>query len=301
MNAAEYLAFARPLLSPPARASARGPGGPEAFFLSLPESLLDAAGAGHFLESAASSTRGLERVKLALVLADGPADLVRDARRRDAPGAAAAVRALARTLGAGYDQRVLAGVLDCLGRWELRGSLMLSLDFDRARGAFDKLSLYGYLPGPPALAALLGPFGLGGREAELRPLAGPTLAFFGVDLPPGGAAVLKFYNKTPLPDRALSGPAAEALGPLGEVAPLRDVTRLTRVGAAGAIKSYLGFARGAPLKDLARLRLFGGAQGWLGEAARAAAGARARFVGFDGGAVEVYFDRSGFGPAEDSR
>lgn len=300
MNAAEYLSFARPLLAMPTRASARRPGSPEAFFLSLPGSLMAAAGDGHFLESSASSARGLERVKLALILEGGPEELRRDARRRDAPGKAGAARSLARALGDGYDQQALCAVLDCLERWELRGSLMLSLDFDRTRGAFDKLSLYGYLPGPSALAALLRPFGQEGLEAALYPLAGPTLAFFGVDLPPGGAAVLKLYNKVPLPDRGLDGAAAAALGPLGEVCALRDVTRLTRVGASGPVKSYLGFAKGAPLADLARLRLFGGAQGWLAQAARAAGGSRARFVGFDGGAVEVYFDRSGFGPAEDA-
>ncbi|MDE2292270.1 MAG: hypothetical protein KGL53_09320, partial [Elusimicrobia bacterium] len=201
--------------------------------------------------------------------------------------------------GGSYDGRAAAAVLAALERWGLRGSLMVSVDFDRPRGAFGKLSFYGYLPGPAALPALLAPFGLGGHEPALRPLAGPSLAFFGVDLAPGAQAALKLYNKTPFPDRGLDGPAARAAAALQEAAPLRDVTRLTRVGASAA-KSYLGFSRGAPLETLARLSLFGGAGGWLAAAARACPGQRARFVGFDGGALEVYFDRSGFGPEEDA-
>ena len=292
MNAAEYLAWARPLL---------GSGYAERIFLNLPGELSTAGGAGHFLESSAASDAGLSRLKLALILEDSPAALALDAVRRDAPGKVQAATSLLSTIKGEYDRRPAAAVLDCLKRWALRGSLMLSVDFERERGAFGKLSFYGYLPGPERLGELLAAFGRGGLEPALRPLAGATLAFFGVDLAPGAPAALKLYNKTAYPDRALEGPAAAAAQSLLEAGPLRDVTRLTRVGSDAGPKAYLGFARGVPLETLSRLPCMGGSGGWLGEAARAAPGQRARFVGFDHGAVEVYFDRSGFGPEEERR
>ena len=299
MNAAQYLSWARPLFK-----ASKALGAAEAFFLALPERLLDAAGEGHFLESSVSSTRGLERVKLALITADEPRDLARAPRRRDAPAKARAVRALLASLeaasGPGYDQPSAKAVLAALERWGLRGSLMLSLDFDRAAGGFDKLSLYGYLPGPPALGDLLSAFGLGPLATALGPLAGPSLAFFGVDLPPGAPAALKLYNKAALGEARLDGEARRAGSALAEAAPLRDVTVLTRVGSTAPPKSYLGFARAVPLPDLARLRLLGGPAGWLGDAARVLPGQCARFVGVGHGGCEVYFDRSGFGPAEDA-
>lgn len=285
MNAAEYLAWVRPV-------APRGASG--AFFLSLPERLLAAAGPGHFLESSASSARGLSRLKLALVAEDEPGALAADARRRDAPGKAEAARELLRALPGDYDRPRAAAVLEALKRWGLRGSLMVSLDYDRVRDGFDKLSFYGYLPGPAALPELLGLFGEEGRAAELAPLAGASLAFFAADLAVGRPAALKLYNRRRLEGAAPDGPAAPAARALGELAPLRDLTRLTRVGSAAAPKDYLGFAAAVPAAALARLKLLGGPSGWLGALAPALAGQNARFVGFDGPDVEVYFDRGGW-------
>ncbi|MBI3297863.1 MAG: hypothetical protein HYZ75_06855 [Elusimicrobia bacterium] len=290
MNAVQYLAWARPLLGLPVPAVGK-------FFLGLPEALLGAAGPGHFLESSVGSARGLERVKLALILDEDRPALERDAKRRDAPGKAKAAADLLTALGEAYDAAPARAALAALARWELRGSLMLSLDYDRPREALDKLSLYGYLPGVKALRELLSVVGREADEPGLRRLAGEDLAFFGLDLAPGAPAALKLYNKALLPGPTLPGTLARAAQSLSEVAPLRDLTTLTRVGSASPPKAYLGFSRGAPLSDLSRLRFFG-ERGWLCAAAKAVPGARARFVGVDDGAFEVYFDAAGFGPAE---
>ncbi|TBR19076.1 hypothetical protein EPO15_14690 [bacterium] len=291
MDAAEFLAWARPLA---------GGGAAARFFLELPESLLAAAGSGHFLESSLSVEKGFKPLKLALILADGPGEL--PAARRDAPGKARAAESVLAALEAEAPRPGAAAarvVLAALARWRLRGSLMLSLDFDPAAGRFEKLSLYGYLPGPEALPELLTPFGLAADAARLKPLAGPTLAFFGVDVPVRGPAVLKLYNKTPWPDAGLPEPARSAAPALLEAGPLRDVTRMTRLGTAASEKVYLGFARGVPLAELGRLRAFGGGRGPLSLLGEAGRRLKARFVGFDAGTAEVYFDASGFGPRED--
>lgn len=177
---------------------------------------------------------------------------------------------------------------------------MLSLDFDPAARACGKLSLYGYLPGPERLAELLAPFGLEAQAQRLAPRAGPSLAFFGVDVPARGPAVLKLYDKTPWPDPALPEPARSAAAALAEAGPLRDVTRMARLGSPGAEKVYLGFARGPGLAELGRLRAYGAGRGPLSLLARGNPRLRARFVGFDGPAREVYFDAAGYGPREDA-
>lgn len=291
MDAVEFLRWAAPLVG--------GRDAPGRFFLGLPERLLADAGAGHFLESSLCPERGFAALKLALILADGEEDLA--GARRDAPAKAAAAERLLGALGPRPGAAAARAVLAALGAWRLRGSLMLSLDFDPAARAFGKLSLYGYLPGPERLRELLAPFGLAGERAALAPLAGPSLAFFGVDVPPRGPAALKLYNKTPWPDPALPEPARSAAAALAEAGPLRDVTRLRRLGSAAAEKLYLGFARGVPLAELGRLRAFGAGRGPLTLLGRGGPGLKARFVGFDGGAREVYFDAAGFGPAEDAR
>lgn len=293
MDAAEFLAWARPL--------AGGPGAASRFFLGLPPRLLEAAGPGHFLESSLCATGGFKQLKLALILADGPADL--PAARRDAPGKSKAAEALLRSLeeaGSRPGASAARAVLAALARWRLRGSLMMSLDYEPAAERLGKLSLYGYLPAPDRLPELLTPFGLADDVGRLAPLAGPTLAFFGVDVPERGLAVLKLYNKTPWPDAALPEPARSAAAALLEAGPLRDVTRMTRLGTAAAEKVYLGFARGVPLAELGRLRSFGAGRGPLSALGPAGTRLKARFVGFDAGLAEVYFDAAGYGPREDA-
>lgn len=291
MDAAEFLGWARPLVGARGAASS--------FFLGLPQRLLDAAGPGHFLESSLCAERGFKSVKLALILAEGPADL--PAARRDAPGKAAAAEGLLASLAAGEARPGAAAaraVLAALTRWRLRGSLMLSLDYDVEAAELGKLSLYGYLPSADRLPELLSPFGLAADAGRWAPLAGPTLAFFGVDVPARGPVVLKLYNKTPWPDAALPEPARSAAPGLLEAGPLRDVTRMTRLGGAAVEKVYLGFARGVALPELGRLRAFGAGRGPL--SSMRVPGLKARFVGFDEGRAEVYFDAAGYGPREDA-
>jgi len=290
MDAAEFLSWARPLVG------ARGAAAK--FFLNLPGRLLDAAGPGHFLESSVSDGRGFKTVKLALILAEGPGDI--PAARRDAPGKAALAAALLDAVAAERPGTAAAReVLGALSRWGLRGSLMLSLDYDAESREFGKLSFYGYLPGPERLRELLAPFGLAADAARWAALAGPTLAFFGVDIPPRGPAGLKLYNKTPWMEGGLPEAMRAAATSLLEAGPLRDVTRMTRLGAAEEEKVYLGFARGVPLDVLGRLRAFGAGRGPL--SALKAPRLKARFVGFDGPRTEVYFDAAGYGPLEDAR
>lgn len=288
MDAAEFLAWARPLVG--ARGAAAS------FFLGLPQRLLDVAGPGHFLESSLCAERGFKTVKLALILADALPDL--PAARRDAPGKAEAAENLLASMAAPRPGSSAArAVLALLARWRLRGSLMLSLDYDAEAAALGKLSFYGYLPSADRLPELLSPFGLAADAGRWAALAGPSLAFFGVDVPARGPAVLKLYNKTPWPDAALPEPARSAAPGLLEAGPLRDVTRMTRLGASAAEKVYLGFARGVALPELGRLRAFGAGRGPL--SSMRAPGLKARFVGFDEGRAEVYFDAAGYGPRED--
>lgn len=289
MDAVEFLAWARPLVGERGAAAS--------FFLALPQRLLDAAGPGHFLESSVCAERGFKSVKLALILADGLSEL--SAARRDAAGKTDAAEGLLASLGAPRPGSAAARtVLAALGRWRLRGSLMVSLDYDAEAGAMGKLSFYGYLPSSDRLPELLAPFGLAADAGRWAALAGPSLAFFGVDVPARGPAVLKLYNKKPWPDASLPEPARSAAPGLLEAGPLRDVTRMTRLGVSSAEKVYLGFARGVALPELGRLRAFGAGRGPL--SAMKAPGLKARFVGFDEGRSEVYFDAAGYGPREDA-
>lgn len=281
MTAAEYLASARRLLGEDRSPAARR-------FLALAEPWERAAGPGHFLESSACAAAGLGRLKLALILAEPAERLARDARRRDEPAKEARARDLLEMLETegGYDLRGARAALGLLARWRLRGSLMVSLDYERGRG-FGKLSFYGYLPAG----------GLGELAAALaleEPPAGPEVAFFGADFAPDGSRTLKLYRKSPYSRAATPAGLRGLADALGELGRLRDVTRLTRVGEGGVAqdaKVYLGFARGVPMGGLGRLGSLAGHAPFLEELARGWPGQRAYFVGWGEEGPEVYFDR----------
>ncbi|MFH1723010.1 MAG: hypothetical protein ABII00_00150 [Elusimicrobiota bacterium] len=321
MNAARYLQWVRPLFGLPRFGEARAKDPALAFFLSLPQRLERAAGPGHFLESSATTLRGLDVVKLALILKTPPDALARDAARRDRPEkaetAARLLDALGSRRGGRYDKKRAEAVLEALGRWRLRGSLMVSCDFDRRALAFGKLSLYAYLPGPAQLPELLRPLGLEAHSREVERLAGPTLGFFGLDLVPDGGATLKFYNRERYSGQGLPEHVRAAAENLRELTTVRDVTRLTRVGAdvpalqggraapgpspsvAGGDgrKVYLGFEEGVPLKEFGRVRCLSEHVDFFARLAHRAPGQRAYFLGFMGRELEVYFDDRSQGEA----
>ncbi len=302
MNAAQYARWAKPLLGQSAAARR---------FLALPAAWERAAGDGHFFESAASSARGRETVKLALILEAPPAALLADAARRDAPAKSEAARALlgARdAAGAGYDAAALETALGLLARWRLRGSLMLSLDFDAAAGAPGKLSLYAYVPDETQVSVLRAAFGCAGAAERAGPRAGAALEFWALDLWPDGRRGLKFYRREPYAARAVPAglrPLAEALAAL---APIRGLTRLTRVDPArgasapsvSAEKIYLDPIGGVELARLADLPLTPRGRRFAAELAGRAPGQRAFFLGFEDGELEVYFDARRLDPALDA-
>lgn len=304
MNAVEFRAWVKPLLRRTPRTEALS------YFLSLPSALELAAGPSHFLETAASSAKGLGRVKLALILETPPPRLAADAAARANPRKAVAAADVLSTLafdfGMGYDAGLLPAMTALLQRWRLSGSLMISVDFDRSRGRFDKLSFYAYMP-EGALGELLRAFGAERLLARLAPLVERNLEFWALDLRPDGGADLKFYNREPYrPEDAPPGLRAAAAR-LASLCPVRDLTRLTRVrlqnrrGRRGAprlepgSKAYFGFREGIGLSELAALRPAAFRADKHRALARALAkhapGQRAYFLGFDGGDLEAYFDR----------
>lgn len=290
MNAAAFRRWAEPLLEGGASAA-------RAEFLALPARWEAAAGPGHFFESSASS-RAPHALKLALIL-DAPPAALSASRSRDASGKAsqaAALIAVARKEGGRHDADAAARALGLLARWRLRGSLMISGDFDRKAGTFGKISLYAYLPEPGALKELVEALAPGAAPVRTADHAGDDLEFWALDLWPDGARALKLYHRVPYAPAAV--PAAlrrfgEALAGLGTV---RDVTRLTRLSEPRAAardaaeKVYFGLEDGVELAALTRLRL-PGQDAFLRGLAALAPGQRAYFIGLGGEDVEVYFDR----------
>ena len=287
MNAREYVAWASPLLG--------GRGTPaRELFLALPGRWSRAVGASrgeHFLESSLCST-ARNAVKLALILKASPAALRARPWRDDDGKERAGARLLAALNRAGsrYDAAAYERACALLRRWGLRGSLMLSCDFEPGAQAFGKLTFYGYAPpGEPVgdLASALAP----GEPVEPRGDAG-ALEFWGLDLWPTGETALKLYRRRPYSRRDVPPELRTLAAALETAAEPRDLTLLSRLPARGGDKLYLGFAEGVPVERLRRLPAPAEAARFFARLERTAAGQRVYFIGFSpDGALEAYFDR----------
>ncbi|HVE11993.1 MAG TPA: hypothetical protein VNI01_01245, partial [Elusimicrobiota bacterium] len=190
-------------------------------------------------------------------------------------------------LGSRYDDAAAAAALDVLRAWKLRGSLMLSCDFESAQGVPGKFSIYAYL-GPGGLARVAEAVGV--EPCGRLPVA---VAFWALDLCPDGRFALKFYEKAPYAPASVPSALRTQAGRLHLLAPIRDVTRLTRIGSAanGADKVYVGFQDGLELADLSRAGIFPRHADLINDLRDRAPEQKTYFIGFSGSELELYFDR----------
>lgn len=290
MNARQFSAWARPRLL--------GPDSPaRSLFLSLPGRWTRALGPGraeHFLESSVSSAAA-GSLKLALILGLSPRELASRPWRDDASKGRAGERWLREAnadCATRYDVAALEEARDLLGRWRLRGSLMISCDFLPAESSFGKATFYGYADGDRAVDALIGALSPG-ADGGARGRQSGSFEFWGLDLWPDGRRALKLYHRRPYARDAVPQAHRALAAALETVASVRDLTTLTRCGAAaGAAKVYLGLAQGVEAGRLRGLPATPETRRFLSELARSAEGQRVYFFGFDGdGALEAYFDR----------